>query len=820
MSAPRPIKNQLMQFGRNIALLFNRATMYDTSHPYIGQSIEVVYQTLEPLLEHISPLVFIFTQGQFFIDEEPLDPRVNVGRIVSHFKKADIQSISFEKGVDKNDIRIFLEIASSLNRYPNADVMKHALAEKGVDYMKINHVFYKKVTEDDEVVSKQVLKKVTPTMMEEDHFKSKRMFIEALLESVLTEEFVKTLNIENLVKNPAGLTRKMIEADLKGKAAPVQGEGHKVLSGIYGGEGTPGGGTAQAAPPGVTQQEPSGKGGPDHHSGAVASGALSGNLIPPENAAKQKGPAQVHPTLRTRRGGGGNQVVADAPVGHGAILYRQLEFIEQEVEKNLAGRGGVNLSDLASAVFEMKNQLIAGIEAQKAFGVDYENKEEILEKSNEIADRVLLSLIREEYQAGRITTSRLAQILRRLVPEPPELRRLLPKIKEALLEEGMSLPEYLKLVRELGRELQSDGLAKMIQESSEQIGLDGEEIFEEVKRNPSQAAEIIYLAAEIRKGTGDEKVLSDLLVDYVERLGVRMGEELAQAKESDGETHLQKVMTDVKSNIVQKLARMDVEDDVLARLEERLNKRLDHMLDNLRLEWLKSQGTQSDKAPVKRLSVLQTLERSVSEKEELGEILRVVRSKVETGEIDENDFRQIHEEILVQKQRIKELESGKGLPSGILKSEALFLFLEKEMARARRYNTPFAALGFSPVKARAQAEKGVEIVSRQSLMDAVMQKLAAIFRETDVLGQIGRSRVMALLPMTEESAGKLALRRGMKLLHLEPLDVAGVPVDIKVAGVLARVDLEKIPDTKTFLEALTTQLIEMAARIKNIHSYF
>jgi hypothetical protein len=820
MSAPRPIKNQLMQFGRNIALLFNRATMYDTSHPYIGQSIDVVYQTLEPLLEHISPLVFIFTQGQFFIDEEPLDPRVNVGRIVSHFKKADIQSISFEKGVDKNDIRIFLEIASSLSRYPNADAMKAALAEKGVDYMKINHVFYKKVTEDDEVVSKEALKKVTPSMMEEDHFKSKRMFIEALLESVLTEEFIKTLNIENLVKNPAGLTRKMIEADLKGKAGPAQAEEHKVLRGISGGDGAPGGGTAHAASPGINNQEPSRKGAPDHHSGAVAIGALPGNSIAAENVAEQKGSAQVHATLQPGSGGGGGQVVADAPVGHGAILYRQLEVIEQEVEKNLAGQGDVKLSDLASAVFEMKNQLIAGIEAQKALGISYENKEEILEKSNEIADRVLLSLIREEYQAGRITTSRLAQILRRLVPEPAELRRLLPKIKEALLEEGMSLPEYLKLVQELGRELQSDGLAKIIHESSEQIGLDGEEIFEEVKRNPSQAAEIIYLAAEIRKGTGDENVLSDLLVDYVERLGVQMGEELAQGKEGDGETHLQKVMTDVKSNIVQKLARMDVKDDVLARLEERLNKRLDNMMDNLRLEWLKSQGAQSDKSPARRLSVLQTLERSVSEKEELGEILKAVRSKVEAGEIDENDFRQIHEEILAQKQRIKELESGKGLPSGILKSEELLLFLEKEMARSRRYNTPFAALGFSPVKARTRAEKGLELVNRQSLIDAVMQKLAAIFRETDVLGQIGRSRVMALLPMTEESAGKLALRRSMKLLHLEPLDVAGVPVDIKVAGVLVRVDLEKIPDTKTFLEAMTAQLTDMAARIKNIHSYF
>ncbi|OPX38122.1 MAG: hypothetical protein B1H13_11815, partial [Desulfobacteraceae bacterium 4484_190.3] len=201
------------------------------------------------------------------------------------------------------------------------------------------------------------------------------------------------------------------------------------------------------------------------------------------------------------------------PEGQGALLYMQLEVLEQEVEKNLSGQGSVEISELASAVFEMKHQLMAGMQAQKALGINYENEEEILEKSNEITDRVLLSLIREEYQAGRISTSRLAQILRRLVPDPAELKRLLPKIKSLLLEEGMSLPEYLKLVQDLGRELQSEGLAKIIHESSEQIGVDGEEIFEEMKKNPSQAAELIYLAAEIRKGTGDENALSELLVD-------------------------------------------------------------------------------------------------------------------------------------------------------------------------------------------------------------------------------------------------------------------------------------------------------------------
>jgi len=825
MSQPKPNKNQIMQFGRNIALLFNRATMYDTSHPYVVQSIELVHQTVEPLLENTSPLVFIYNQGQFFIDDEPLDPRVNVTRIASHFKKAGIQSISFERGVDKNDIRIFLEITSSLDRYPNADAMKDALAAKGVDFMKINHVFYKKVTEDDEVVCREALKKVTPAMMEEDQFKSKKMLIDALLETVLTEEFVKTLNIENLIKNPAALTRNMIHADLKAKpGSPQDGVSSAAGEGTRVGPG-PGGTRSQAGKQG---ERPRGHAGEQIHAHclkATASRGFSGQSASLGDGAVEGGSAEI-PGISKTGPAGAKQQTASAPeiekatAGHGAVLYKQLEVMDQEVEKNLAGEGSVEIFDLASAVFEMKKQLIAGIGAQKALGIRYENEEEILKKSNEITDRVLLSLIREEYQAGRITTSRLAQIIRRLVPDPTELRRLLPQIKMALLEEGMSLPEYLKLVQELSRELQSDGLAKIIHESSEQIGVDGEEIFEEVKKNPSQAAELIYLAAEIRKGTGDEKVLSDLLVDYVERLGARMGTEMAQGNENKGEDHLQKVMKDVKSNILEKLARKDIKDDILARLEEKLNKRIDDMLDNLRIEWLKSQGPQRDKAPFKRLSVLQTLERSVSEKEELGEILKVVRSKVEAGEIDENDFRQIHEEILAQKQRIKDREAGKDLPSGILKSDELLFFLKKEMARAKRYHTPFVALGFSLVKARIKGKRGAQTVSRQALMDALLKKLATIFREADVLGQIGRKEVVALLPMTPEPYGKLALRRSMKLLHLQPLDVKGTPVDIKVAGVLARVDLEEISDTKAFMDALTTELSEMAARIRNIHAYF
>jgi len=36
-----------------------------------------------------------------FIDEEPLDPRIIVTKIITHFSKTGIQSISFGKGLKK-----------------------------------------------------------------------------------------------------------------------------------------------------------------------------------------------------------------------------------------------------------------------------------------------------------------------------------------------------------------------------------------------------------------------------------------------------------------------------------------------------------------------------------------------------------------------------------------------------------------------------------------------------------------------------------------------------------------------------------------------
>ncbi|HIC84862.1 MAG TPA: diguanylate cyclase, partial [Desulfobacterales bacterium] len=472
----------------------------------------------------------------------------------------------------------------------------------------------------------------------------------------------------------------------------------------------------------------------------------------------------------------------------GPLLLHQLELLGEELEKNL-GKSMLDLSELAGAVMEMKGQLLEAVEAQKALGTTYINEDEIVEKANEITDRVLIKLIKEEYQEGSVSVARLGQIIRRLVPNPDELKRLLPKIKRALLEEGMPLEDYLELVRELGKELKSEELARLLEESSEAIGIEGKELIEEVRRNPAQAAELIYLAAEIRKEVGDEQALSDMLVEYIERLGAKMTLDMAKEEGLTGERHLKKVMNEVQTKILRHLEKKEMKDEVLVKLEEKLSQRMDEALERLRIEWLERQAEIPEQREYKELSVLETLEQSVGENEELGEILRAIRKKVERGEIDENDFVQIHREISNEKEKRVSRKAQSEVSAGILERHSLLIFLEKEMARSLRYGTSCSVLAFSLVKAKPRVEGKKGQITRQAIIEAVLHRLARALRDTDVIGQLRGNMLLAILPMTSKDQARLALRRVARQLQTRAITVDDIPLDVRVAGVALAVDV-------------------------------
>jgi hypothetical protein len=648
-------------------------------------------------------------------------------------------------------------------------------------------------------------------MAAEDEAKTRKMFMDTLLESVLTEEFAKTLNIETLMANPGVVSKNMIQADLESAsgAGPGQGPGG-------GGAGSGDGGTGGGPGGDGTGSGPTEGSGPGSGDGSGAGQGPGGGGTGTGDGKAGGGPGSGGAGDGTATGTGGS-----GSGGHGGLLFQQLEVMRIEVEKHLEGKGDVALADLAGAVFDMKKQLLEGIEAQKALGVAYENEAAILENANDLTDRVLIQLVKDEYQQGKITPARMAHILRRLVPEAAELKRLLPKIKTALLEEGMSHTQYLELVQELTKELQSEGLANILQESGEEIGVDGDQLIAEFKQNPEQAAQLIYLASEIRKGTGDDDALAEILAGYVEQVGGQMA--MDQSDEKDDPEHLKQVMGSIETTIVRQLGKMDVGGDVINKLEERLNARMETVLAQMRTEWIKAKGQTGEgggpATPQKVLSVLQTLEQSVSEHDELGVILKIVRKKVEAGEIDENDYKKIQDEISLQKRLIKEKEANRVMPTGVIKASAMAFILEKEIARANRYDYSFSALAFSMVRIKPRAKVPAGAINNESLMEAVLALLSQTFREVDIVGQLGKNTIVAMLPLISREDSKKALNRVMKILQDAPIDVKGVPVEFKFAGIAITFDGEHTPDGKSFIRVMSGRLQDMANRLKNIQSF-
>jgi hypothetical protein len=890
-------KDKLARFGRALSLLLNRGLMYQKSHPMVKESINEVHRVAEMLFLTISPVVFILNREQFYVDEELLDPRINIKRIATLFKNHKIQSVSFENGLTPSELDIFIDLFATMGISTDGENLKKALFARGAFNIKINHVLYKKVTEDDQIVSREALKEVAPSMEGEDS-QTRKKFMDTLLETILTEEFANTLNIRTLLANPRLVSQNMIKADLAsarqiGGAQTAPGPGGSgpgaAESGVAGSGGAGSGGSGGSGGAGAAAGDGAGVGGPDGSGGgtgtaaagpgagggsgpgasgvpaatdgmgagggtgsvgsatgdAVAGGAYAAGAggsvvgIPATMAASGSasqsgtavrapgGPAGTPGTTGYRSAGGGTAGsgagegtdTGDGKGGHGPMLLHQLEMIQVEVQKQLEGESQVSLEDLADAVFEMKRQFFEDLETQKALGVAYANEENIVRNMHQLTDQVILKLIQEEYSAGKITTQRLAQIILRLLPEAQELKRLLPRIKTVLLEAGMPPGEYLELIDNLKKELENEDLTRILEESSEAIGVDSADLIDELKSNPDQAAKLIYLASEIGKGTGDEAALADILIDYVEKITAQQAAQ-SGGQDLEGEAHLKKVVSQVESSLLQQLGRLNVGDDVLARMENRINDRMDSIMDKMRVEWINAQAGVVRKEKQVQLTVLQTLEHSVHEDEELTEILELVRAKVEAGEIEENNFSQIQAEIERQRENLRREASRQDIPEGVLSSDELMFILEKEIARANRYNATFSALAFSFVSAKPKMKALSEMVTADAIMTAALEKLVGTIREVDYIGQIGKNKMVALLPMIAYPEAKKALGRVMNLLHGNPLKVHEVAVDLRVAGVVAEFKADQTPDAQAFAKALSNQLMDMVSRVKNIQVLF
>ena len=723
------------KIGRSFALLYNRLSMYNLDHPFASQALDDFFDIVDEGLSYSSPIVVIMYKDQFFVEEEPLDPRINTSKMLMHFKKTGIQSISFEEEVAEKELNDFASIFINANKYQTAEAMKDACLEKKIDRIKINHVFYRKVTEDDEVIDRKELEERTGQPAGPSGETDPSSAIEMMAESVLMEELEKSLSLGSVLENPQAASQQMLAADA-----------------AAGKEGT-------------------------------------------------------------------------APAGSGSVVMQNLQQIRKEIDAAAEGDQPMNMAQMAQAVFDMKRDLLKGIEAQKAAGIVFQNEAEIIAEADELTDNVLLQLVKDEYQQGKISVQRMAHIIRRLIPQPSEIQRLLPKIKEALLQEGMALNQFLQLTQELKKELQSEGLAHVLEKGAEQIGISGEDLVREISQDPKGAAELIYLASEIRKGTGDDKVLSDLLVDYVERVGSHMALDAADKHGVQGGKQLRSIVAKVETTLLKGLQNKDVDSQVIHNVARRLNDRFDEAMKRLEGQVIERRQNPSAFAQGASPSTAAPPAEAADEEQDLREVIDKMRDsgqdqsmETEADELQEEDDDLSADAHPVPGRSTKVADPVQiQIPNGILDRKHTLFFIDKEIARYIRYKTKFAVVVFAIHMLRAR-KKTKAPLSRNAVMNMVLERLARIFRDTDIPGMLNDDKILVVLPMVSGLDARKAQSRILKAVHEQPYELDGIPLRVKLAGITSVFDIDVTPTRRDFIARIDSDITDMLMRLQNIQS--
>jgi hypothetical protein len=509
--------------------------------------------------------------------------------------------------------------------------------------------------------------------------------------------------------------------------------------------------------------------------------------------------------------------VEDGSVQPGTALVQSLSHFQEEVNEVIASKTDVNITELAEDIFKLKRKLIQGIEAQKARGVVYLDQQIIDREVDEVADNVLIRLITDEYNQGAVSIKRLAQIVLRMTTETAELQRIIPKLKRTLLGAGMPMTDYLQFVQELKEELQSEELARVLDQSAEAIGLEGEDLIREIVKNPQGTAELIYLAAEIRRSGQNDRILSDLLVEYVERAGTELTLEAVKEKADVAGGKVNSIFSRIRTDLVDKLKRKDIDFDVLKKMEERLTERMEESIRHLKSSMIFSRMHSKDARPPTKADMLKLLKTHASDDDELTAIVLQVKETLAERGIHEGMFQEIYDEIMAKPAQ-KDKEKSRLSPPGSLNRGSTLFVLEKEVKRANRYVTPFSMLSFTVVKAVPKEAVKPGGVTPEDIVAAFIGALTGIVRETDLVGMLGPKMVVVIQPMTTGENAKIALERISKSLKSQEMMVNGIPFDINFAAVVTPFDAEETADLKTLVKVAQTDLKNVADRITNIQS--
>ena len=257
-------------------------------------------------------------------------------------------------------------------------------------------------------------------------------------------------------------------------------------------------------------------------------------------------------------------------------VVRQLRNLVSQIESGeLAAENAMSSELVLGAVNSLRQKVRQSFESRKDVELILAEEDQVLGEIDQLTYSTLVALVREEFRGGKFSAGRMAQIINRMLPDARDLKRLLPQLKHGLLAEGMSLTEYSRLVHELSTELRGEHLVKALEQGAESIGLDVDEIVDQIRDDPAEAARLIVMATELRRGgASDEEQLSAAFSDYIERVSEKLI--TPEPGNTDGGSEaMGQQLSRVQQLLVDQLNRQGLPQELIDQLQQHLAERME-----------------------------------------------------------------------------------------------------------------------------------------------------------------------------------------------------------------------------------------------------
>lgn len=519
--------------------------------------------------------------------------------------------------------------------------------------------------------------------------------------------------------------------------------------------------------------------------------------------------------LHVQAAAGAGQAEGDgvSQADYDAFVSTQIKTLNRQL--NIPAESGddtpLSPAEMLESVYRLKERMVEHARIQQETGTLAAADERAIDEVTQLSYQVIVRLIKEEYRSDRsISVKRLAQIIRRMLPDIKELKYLLPQLKDGLFAEGMSPADYLLLVKELSKELASDELMQVMVEASDLVGLSFNELVEGIKDAPEEAARLIVLASEIKKGgvKTDDQQMSAVLSDYIEKVSRTLALQAPEVSAPSGGVMLKAAVSRIEREILERLKAQKISQDTVAEVAQNLARQFASTVANLKGDWVKR--SMSRMAQPDEEVVLSLLEQVVESGHDGSSVTEDIRSFLMAKGYSAEGL-----DAIVKKAQLRVasvVTHPLEVPPGVHSVGNTSFFIDREIKLHARYTTPFSTLLISYDRildpwTTAVLEPTPDIITQLTNQTLVLLK-ELLKRDTDLIGlyPIDTTAIpLMILPMTELAGALYIQKRLSKGISSHKFMVNGIMVQVTPRITALGYTRKLAPDRDAYLRILYEQ---------------